>query len=370
MKMKEFSAFVRKEFYHIFRDKRTLLVIVGIPIVLITLFGFALSVEIRNINVGILAPQNEELIDRLEKKIDASEYFTVTEHLRNAEDIDLLMRKGKIDVALVFDNNFSGRMLSTDGSELALIVDASNPSVALSEVMYLKGVVQSYFMESMSEIPQLTGIMPNVRMLYNPQLKSSYNFVPGIMGLILILICALMTSVSIVREKETGTMEVLLVSPVKPTTIIFAKMIPYFVISCVILLIIFVLSYTLLQVPIAGSIFWIAVISMIYVMLSLAIGLLVSTLVSTQLTAVLVSAVLFMMPIIMFSGMIFPIESMPLFFQYLSQIIPAKWFILAIRKVMIEGLSVHYVLKEIVILLAMMVLIFTVALKKFNDRLE
>lgn len=368
--MKEFTAFVHKEFFHIFRDKRTLLVIIGIPIVLIVLFGFALSVEIRNINVGILAPQNEELIEQLTKKIDASEYFTITERLRNTDEIDRLMRKGKIDIALVFDNNFSSRMISADGSQLALVVDASNPSTASSEVMYLMGVVQTYFQETMQTNVSAAGITPTVRMLYNPQLRSSYNFVPGIMGLILILICALMTSVSIVREKESGTMEVLLVSPVKPITIIFAKMIPYFVISCIILLVIFVLSYTLLQVPIAGSLFLIIVISMLYVILALAIGLLVSTLVSTQLAAVLVSAVLFMMPILMFSGMFFPIESMPLFFQVLSQIIPAKWYISAIRKVMIEGLSVSYVIKEIGVLIVMAIVIMTVALRKFNDRLE
>lgn len=392
MIMREFFAFVHKEFLHILRDKRTLLVVIGIPIALITLFGFALSVEIRNINIGILAPQNEETIDRLTRKIDASEYFTVTSRLSSTDDIDRIMRKGEIDIALIFESNFTSGIFSPEGSNVTIVVDASNPATASSEVMYLMGIVQSYFRDEMQSFSHTAapppdiqmpgnsqgtasplvsaGITPNIRMLYNPQLKSSYNFVPGIMGMILILICALMTSVSIVREKETGTMEILLVSPVKPTTIIIAKIIPYLAICAIVLTIIFLLAYTLLQVPIVGSLFWLIFISMLYVTLALAIGILVSTLVKTQIAAILVSAVLFMLPIIMFSGMIFPIESMPRIFQMVSEIIPAKWYISAMRKVMIEGLQVQYVIKEIGVLAVMTVAILTVALKKFNDKLE
>lgn len=317
-----------------------------------------------------MAPQNESIINQLTRTIDASEYFTVAEQLHSSQEVDQLMREGKVDIVLAFENHFSQRMTSPEGAQIGIFVDASNPTTASSETMYLTGVVQGFFQKVQMSTAQGAGIIPNVRMLYNPQLKSSYNFVPGIMGLILILICALMTSVSIVREKETGTMEVLLVSPVKPITIVFAKMIPYFVISCVVLGVVFLLSYTLLQVPIAGSLLLLVGISMLYIILSLAIGLLVSTLVSTQMAAMLVSAVLFMMPILMFSGMLFPIESMPLVFQWLSEIIPAKWYISAIRKVMIEGLPLSCVIKEMLILAAMSMAVLGVALKKFNDRLE
>lgn len=368
--MKEFRAFIRKEFAHIFRDTRTLMILIGLPVVLITLFGFALSVEIRNVNIAILAPQHEEMLDRLVRKIDASEYFTMVRFLSSPAEIDQLMRKGEIDVVLALDTDFNGRMISSDYPELSIIVDASNPNIASSESMYLMGIVQSYLQEELSRGVTAGGLSTNVRMLYNPQLRSSYNFVPGIMGLILILICALMTSVSIVREKETGTMEVLLVSPIKPTVIVFAKMVPYFVISCVVLLIIFIMSFTLLQVPMVGSLFWIVGISLLYIILSLGIGLLVSTLATSQMVASLVTAVIFMLPLLMLSGMLFPIESMPLFFQWVSNIIPARWYISAIRKVMIEGLEVSYVIKEIIILLGMAILIFGVALRKFNDRME
>ncbi|MDD4847814.1 MAG: ABC transporter permease [Bacteroidales bacterium] len=368
--MKEFIAFVKKEFLHIFRDVRTLLILIGMPVVLIMLFGFAISVEIRNVNVGILAPQHEVLIDRLANKIDASEYFTVAKWLTSDQEIDPLMKQGKVDVVLAFDNRFASRLYTKDGAQLGILVDASNPNIAASEAMYLMGIVQNYFQNNTQQQIKTGGLSTNVRMLYNPQLRSSYNFVPGIMGLILIIICALMTSVSIVREKETGTMEVLLVSPIKPIVIVFAKMIPYFVISCVVLLIIFVLSFTLLHVPMAGSLFWIVIISMLYVILALSIGLFISTIVDSQMVAALITAVVFMLPVLMLSGMLFPLESMPKFFQWISSIVPARWFIAAIRKLMIEGLAVQYVLKELAILAGMTLIILGVALKKFNDRLE
>jgi ABC-2 type transport system permease protein len=207
-------------------------------------------------------------------------------------------------------------------------------------------------------------------MLYNPQMKSSYNFVPGIMGLIFILICALMTSVSIVREKETGTMEVLLTSPVKPINIIFAKMIPYFTISCVNLITILLLAFFVLDVPMAGSLFWLCILSLIYIFLSLALGLLISTLVKTQVAAMLGSIMALMLPAIMLSGMIFPVENMPLILQWISNIVPAKWYIAATKKLMIEGVSVHYIIREIAVLSGMSILLIVLALRNFKNRLE
>ena len=211
---------------------------------------------------------------------------------------------------------------------------------------------------------------PQLRMLYNPQLKSSYNFVPGIMGLILLLICALMTSVSIVREKETGSMEVLLVSPIKPINIVLAKMIPYFVISCAVLVNILLLTIFVLKVPVAGSFFWMILVSVIYIILSLGIGMLVSSLVRTQIIATLICGMIFLVPVMMFSGMLYPIESMPVALQWFAQTIPAKWFIEAIRKIMIEGVPVRYVTKEILIMTGMAVVIFAAAVIKFKDRLD
>ena len=212
-------------------------------------------------------------------------------------------------------------------------------------------------------------IVPQLKLLYNPQMKSAYNFVPGVMGLILMLICAMMTSISIVREKETGTMEVLLVSPVKPLFIILAKAVPYFVLSFVNLTTILLLSVYVLDVPVAGSLFWL-VVSLLFIFVSLALGLLISTVTRTQVAAMLVSGLMLMMPTMLLSGMIFPIESMPVILQAISAVLPARWYIQAVRKLMIEGVDVSLVLMEVGILATMAVLLITVSFKKFKHRLE
>jgi len=368
-KKSTFLAFVRKEFYHIFRDRRTMLILLGIPIVQIILFGFAISTEVKNVKIAILDPTPNELTRRIVERINASEYFIVNAFINTPDEIDVVFRQDDADLVVAFSPNFSEDMYSVDGSQIMLIPDASDTNMATTAIMYINGIVSSFMTENMP-IKNTPGITANIRMLYNPQLKSSYNFVPGIMGLILMLICAMMTSISIVREKEIGTMEVLLVSPVKPIYIILSKMIPYLVISCINFTTILLLAVFLLDVPLMGSLFWIATISLIFISVSLALGLLISTLTNTQMAAMMVSGAVLMIPVLMLSGMIFPVESMPWPLQYISHIVPAKWYITAIRKLMIEGLSVTFVMKELAILLAMAVFLIGVSLKKFKNRLE
>ena len=401
MKTTELGAFVKKEFTHILRDKRTMLILFLTPIVLILLFSYAISTEIRNVNVAVLMPDRDAAVNQLIEKIDASEYFRITAVLDSPQQIEPTFRKGKADVILSFDAGFSAGTASQDGAGISIMADASNPNNASTEVMYLSGVIQEWLMECEARTPHFAGLtMPekaagsdatvtttaaaaatataflpgsvsgNIRMLYNPQLRSSYNFVPGIMGLILMLICALMTSVSIVREKETGTMEVLLVSPVKPLTIIVAKMIPYFTMACIDLAIVLLMSRYVLGMPMSGSLFWIVTSSVIYITLGLSIGLLVSNIVKSQIAASLVCAIGFLFPMMMFSGMMFPIESMPVVFQWISVIIPARWYVVILRRLMIQGSGFIFIAKELVILSVMTVAVMGVALKKFNDRLE
>ncbi len=379
--MKEFFAFVRKEFLHIFRDRKTLLVLIGLPTMLIVLFGFAISTEIRNVNIGFFSPQEDAVLSRLADKIDQSGYFTSVGWMRSEAEIDEAMRQGRIDVALMFGSDFTSGLYSPEGAVVSVVTDATNPNNASMEVMYLASIINEYFgsdisrsvsmrMAALANMSSASGMLvPNLRMLYNPQLKSSYNFVPGIMGLILMLICSLMTSVSIVREKETGSMEVLLVSPVRPINIVLAKMIPYFVIACVVLLNILLLTIFVLKVPVAGSFFWMILVSVIYIILSLGIGMLVSSLVRTQIIATLICGMIFLVPVMMFSGMLYPIESMPVALQWFAQVIPAKWFIEAIRKIMIEGVPVRYVTTEILVMTGMAAMFFTAAVVKFKDKL-
>ena len=203
--------------------------------------------------------------------------------------------------------------------------------------------------------------------LYNPQMKSAYNFVPGILGMIFILICAIMTSVSIVREKETDTMNLLLVSPIRGSTIILGKLVPYFILSCAILAIMLLISYGVLGMPVSANIVNVILISLLYIILSLSIGLFVSTLADTQLTALIVSAVMFMLPVIMLSGMIFPIENMPRLLQYVSCIIPARWYIEAMRKLMVQQLGIDFIIQETVILISMTALLLLFSIRKFNS---
>lgn len=360
-----FLSFVKKESLHILRDGRTLLIVVLIPIVLMVLFGFAISTEVNNVNVVVVAPDRTDGVCDAVERLSHNEYFTFRGYTDNGH-IDEILRSGKADAVVVFAADFDRRMSQIasgiqSSPAIQLILDGSNVNKANAATAYLQSVLLGN--ESQQSLFE-------TRMLFNPQMKSAFNFVPGIMGLIFILVCAMMTSVSIVREKETGTMEVLLVSPVRPFKIIFAKMIPYFVISCVVLVMILALARYLLGVPMSGGVAGIFTISLLYLILSLSLGLFVSTVARTQVAALLLSAMVMMMPIMMLSGMIFPIENLPRFFQWLSTIIPARWYIDAIRKMMIQGAPIADVWQDCVILLGMTGLLLGVSLKKFNDKLE
>lgn len=364
--MNGFASFVRKETLHIFRDPRTMLIALLMPVVQILLFGFALSTEVNNVDVAVVAPHRSETVRQAVERMAANPNFTFTGYIPSGE-IDRTLRSGRADAVAVFAGDFDRRMADLEagrpdaGAALQLVMDASNTNTAQAGAAYLRSV-------SLDNVADGVGVEP--RLLYNPRMKSAYNFVPGIMGLIFILICAIMTSVSIVREKETGTMEVLLVSPVRPIRIVFAKMIPYFVLSCLNLASILLLARFVLGVPMSGGIVGIVGLSLLYIVLALALGLFISTVARTQVTALLVSAMLMLMPMIMLSGMVFPIGNMPAPLRWLSCIVPARWYIAAIRRLMIEGLPFTAVLREFAILAAMTAGLIAVALRKFNDKLE
>ncbi|MDR1225218.1 MAG: ABC transporter permease [Tannerella sp.] len=362
-------AFVKKEFFHILRDRRTLLILLGMPVVQITLFGFAISTEVKNIKVAILAPVHDEMTRQLAERMDAGDCFSVVQMLSSPAEIDGVFRRGTADFVISPSPRFEDRLFSEEGSQIQLITDATETNTATAVVTYSSGIIRDFLAEKFPEAAP-RGIQPVLRMLYNPQMKSAYAFVPGVMGLIMILICAMMTSISIVREKETGTMEVLLASPVRPVYIILSKMAPYFVLSCISFSLILVLSVYLLGIPVAGSFPALCALSLLYITVSLSLGLLISTVANTQVTAMLASGMVLMMPVVFLSGMIFPCESMPDILQWLSCIVPARWYIAAVKKLMIEGLSFPFVMKEFLILSAMALLLIGVSLKKFKYRLE
>ncbi|MDR0976916.1 MAG: ABC transporter permease [Prevotellaceae bacterium] len=353
--MKQFASFVQKEFLHIVRDSRTMLILLALPVVQMLLFGFAISTEVRNANVAVLDYAKSTESVALTGELQASEYFTVVP-VATPDDVDRLFRENRAALAVVFRRQAGS---SAQPVACQLIADASDPNQATLLSTYASSIIGA------RHVP----VAANVKMLYNPQMKGAYNFVPGVMGLILMLICAMMTSISIVREKETGTMEVLLISPVRPAYITLAKIVPYFALSVVNLATILLLSYFVLGVPIAGGLGLLVFISLLFIMLSLSIGILISNVVKTQVAAMLVSGMVMMIPTMLLSGMLFPIESMPVFFRWLSAVLPPRWFIDAVKKVMIQGAGLAFVWQHIAILGGMTIVILAAALKKFSTRL-
>lgn len=346
-----------------------MLILLGMPAVQIILFGFAISTEVKNSRVAVLDATNSEVTRRIIRRVDASTYFDVTKRVSDSEEIDRLFRRGEINLALVFPSGLEAKLKTPEGATVQLIADGSEPNQAQMVTGYASQVLASAVQ---SELPAV-GEAPfdvETRLLFNPQAKSAYNFVPGVMGMILLLIGAMMTSVAIVREKETGTMEVLLASPMPPPGIIVAKMVPYFALSLVNLATILLLSRFVLGVPVKGSLLLLLAIAMAYSLLSLTLGLFISNKVRTQMAAVLISGMGLIMPTIILSGLMFPIESMPPILQWISTVIPARWFISAIRKVMIEGVGFAMVWKECAILGGMFLLLLVLSVKQFKIRLS
>ncbi len=350
---KSFTAFMRKEVIHILRDPRTLLIALLIPIVEMLLFGFAISMDVNEVELMAAAPRMTPAIESEMSRLAHNPSVSFKGFIPTSEVEDRL-RSGCALAVVVFDADYDANGLSQ------VVVDGSDPVVAQTAAGYVSGILNGGD----------GGRMPGVTILYNPRLRSAYNFVPGIMGLIFILICAMLTSVSIVREKETGTMEVLLVSPIRPVMIVIAKMIPYFLLACADLALILLLAATALDVPLSGSMSALILVSMVYIILSLALGLFISTITRTQMEALLISGMMLIIPVVMLSGMMFPIENMPLPLQYLSSVVPARWYIPAMREIMIEGLGFSHILPELGILTAMAVFLVIVAIKRFKTRLE
>ena len=362
--MKQFWAFIKIEFFHICRDRRTMLILLGMPVLQIILFGFAITTELNHSRVAVLDPSKDAVTTRITERIDENRYFSVVKELSSASDIETVFRHDEADIVVAFTPDFDAN-LSTGEAGIQLVVDATDPNTGNMMAGYVQGIVGQALQSGTQSSP-----IVQTHLLFNPQMKSAYNFVPGVMGLILMLICAMMTSISIVREKETGTMEVLLVSPIRPIFIILAKAVPYLVLSCVNLATILLLSVYVLHVPVEGSLWTLSFLSLLLIAVALSLGLLISCVVQNQVAAMIVSGMGLMMPVMLLSGMIFPIESMPAVLQWISNIIPARWYIQAVKKVMIEGLGMAAVWHEALILSGMAALLIGLSLKKFKERLE
>ena len=340
------------------------MILLGMPVLQIILFGFAITTELNHSRVAVLDPSKDAVTTRITERIDENRYFSVVKELSSASDIETVFRHDEADIVVAFTPDFDAN-LSTGEAGIQLVVDATDPNTGNMMAGYVQGIVGQALQSGTQSSP-----IVQTHLLFNPQMKSAYNFVPGVMGLILMLICAMMTSISIVREKETGTMEVLWVSPIRPIFIILAKAVPYLVLSCVNLATILLLSVYVLHVPVEGSLWTLSFLSLLLIAVALSLGLLISCVVQNQVAAMIVSGMGLMMPVMLLSGMIFPIESMPAVLQWISNIIPARWYIQAVKKVMIEGLGMAAVWHEALILSGMAALLIGLSLKKFKERLE
>ena len=375
--MKQFISFVIKEARHILRDKRTMLILFGMPVVLMLLFGFAITTDVKNVRTVVVTASMDHLTHQAVERLSASEYFNIVATVGTPREAEQMIRRQKADLAIVFGNNFASALNSLSaggkvrkGGGVQMMVDGADPNMAQQWTVYAQSILsQSVGGNCQAMSSPLANIL-GVRLLYNPQMRSAYNFVPAIMGMLLMLICAMMTSISIVREKERGTMEVLLVSPVKPLMVIVAKAVPYLILAICILVTILLMARFVLDVPLQGSLVWILLVSMIYILLALSLGLLISNIAQTQLVALLLSAMVLLMPVVMLSGMLFPVESMPVVLQWVSALVPPRYYIEAMRKLMIMGVGIGEVAKEVTVLVAMTVFFLAVSLAKFNKRLE
>jgi len=364
-------GFIIKEFYHIFRDVRTMIILFGMPVVQVLLFGFALTNEIKDANIAVLDHSKDIVTTEIISKIVASDYFKLTENLENEAQIEAEFRKGKIKQVIVFEDNFAQKLEKDRNASIHIIGDASDPNTASILANYTAAIIKDYqagILITQAPFPMM--ITPEPAMLFNQELKGVFMFVPGIITILLMLVCAMMTSISIAREKELGTMEVLLVSPLKPVQIIVGKVTPYIVLSVINAFSILLLGYFVFGVPIRGNIGLLLFETILFIVMALSMGILISTIARNQQIALMISLAGLMLPTILLSGFIFPVENMPIVLQWLSNIMPSKWFIIIIRSIMLKGSEINYIWKETLILLLMISIFIGLSIRNFKVRLE
>lgn len=368
--MKQFITFVRKEFLHVLRDRKTLLILFGMPVVQILIFGFALTNEVKNATIVVVDQANDDMSRELISKIEASRYFEIEQSVTDPHQVVEAFKRGKIKLGLIFPEGFSSDLLHQNQAQIRILADASDPNTANMLTNYLSSIVQDYQSELNRTMSVPYRIIPETRMMYNPQLKGVHNFVPGVMALVLMLVSVMMTAIAIVREKETGTMEILLVSPFKPFLVILSKAAPYLILSLINVTSILLLSVFVLDLPVNGSVFLLFAESTLFIITCLSLGIFISIKTESQQVAMLISLMGMLLPTMLFSGFMFPIENMPLPLQVISNIVPAKWFYIIVKSIMIKGLGIQAIWKETLILSGMTLFLLFISLKNFKIRLS
>jgi ABC-2 type transport system permease protein len=367
--MHQFITFLKKEFAHVLRDRKTLLILFGMPIMQILIFGFALTNEVKNSKIVVVDYANDDASQQLISRIEASRYFEIQKSMMGASQIESAFQEGAIKMAIVFPAGFNNDLHHQNKAQVQLIADASDPNTANTLTNYMSTIIQDYQNDLEKNVTTPYRIIPQMRMLYNPQLKGVHNFVPGVIALVLMLVCVMMTAISIVREKEIGTMEILLVSPFKPIMVMISKAIPYLILSLINVTSILLVSVFVLDLPVNGSLVLLFAESTLFIITCLTLGIFISVKTNSQQVAMLISLMGMLLPTILFSGFMFPIENMPWPLQVFSNIVPAKWFYIIVKSIMIKGSGFMAIWKETLILVGITVFLLVISLKSFKIRL-
>lgn len=368
--MNRFLGFIKKEFFHIFRDKRSMLILFGMPIVQLLLFGFVITNDLKDVKMAVVDYSKDEYTTEIINKITSSGYFKLVDNLDGIHQVEDVFRKGEIKMVLVFASDFAKKVVKESKASVQILTDASEPNMANLEVNYIQGILQNYNIEINRGNVTTYQIKAKSRMYFNSNLESVFMFVPGIMATILMLVSAMMTSISIAREKELGTMEILLVSPLRPWQIILGKVTPYLVLSFINALVIVGMGYFVFGVPVLGSFAILMLESILFILMALSLGILISTISNSQQVAMMISMFALMLPTILLSGFIFPIRNMPIPLQIISNVIPPKWFIIIIKNIMLKGVGFEFIWKETLVILGMTMTFIGLSVRKFKIRLE
>ena len=356
--------------YHILRDRRTLLILFGMPIAQVLIFGYAVTNEFKDAKIDVLDYAKDQSSMQLVQHLQSSGNFLLNRIIHSEREMEAGFRAGTSKLVLVIPESFAADLYGSEPVSLQLIADGSDPNNANTLVQYASAMIQDFQRERLKLSENPFQVKVETRMLYNPQLISAYNFVPGTIALILLIISAMLTSLTIAREKEQGTMEILLVSPLPPLLIILGKVAPYAILSFINAVLVLVLGYFVFGVPVIGSLSLLLLICLLYVVTALSLGTLISTLSKTQQDAMMRSLMGLMMPSMVLSGFIFPLASMPLVLQYLGHIIPATYFIEILKGIMLRGVGLNFILLEVTVLLGMTLFFLFMTYKKFKIRLE
>lgn len=357
---------IRKEFYHIFRDYRTLMILFLMPVIQMIMFGYALNMEIQRINLSVQNLSGGQYSRELIRVLQGSRFFHLVEV--DPSNIETGFFRRTIRAHLTIPEDFDRKFSHSQPVQIDAFIDASNSSDAQLVEQYLEQAVRIF--ENRLRPPDRLVFSVNPVFRYNPELKSSYFMVPGLLALLMIMITALLTSITLVREKETGTFTLLKLSPLRSWDIILGKLIPYLLLSVLIATTILLVGTLLFHVPVKGNLFMLYLFILIYSVTGLGLGMLISSIAKTQQVAMLAALLVTILPTLILSGFLFPLESMPAFLQWISHIIPARYFLVLVRGNMIKDNTLVELLKPLLQLLFFGLLFIVMSVKKFRQFLE